>query len=239
MRPLVFVLVLLINSFVFSQTSINACLNQISGKVINKKENLIIPNAIIHIDDNNGNVITTHADNNGNFSIDLPCDDGRYIISTTVENYTKSTKLIFTSLTTNKKHMLILDVYPIKEFVEVNGKKRIIVDSVDFYPNDISINPEAEIQLKRVFDVLNKYLNMKIEIAFHSDSRGDERFLLDLTQQRAEACASYLIDKGIEDSRVIAKGHGATKLLNECEKGVRCSEEKHLMNRRSEFVVLK
>jgi hypothetical protein len=33
------------------------------------------------------------------------------------------------------------------------------------------------------------------------------------------------------------KGFGDTQLLNQCRKGVKCSEEEHAINRRSEFIV--
>jgi outer membrane protein OmpA-like peptidoglycan-associated protein len=35
------------------------------------------------------------------------------------------------------------------------------------------------------------------------------------------------------------KGYGETKLVNECKDGVKCTEEKHQANRRTEFTVLK
>lgn len=239
MRPLLFLVIFLVNSYVFSQTSIADCHNQVTGKVINKVDNEILPNVTIYINDSDNNITTAQSDSNGNFSIDLPCDDNRYVLSTSIENFTKSTKLIFTSLTTNKEHTLTLNVYPIKEFIEINGNKRIIVETINFYPNDISINKEAAIELKKVCDILNKYPEVRIEVGFHSDSRGNEDYLYQLTQKRADACASYLIDKGIESSRIDARGYGASKPLNECIKGVKCSDEKHLENRRSEFVVLK
>lgn len=238
MRPIFFLFVFLVNSFIFSQTGVNSCRNQVSGTVINKQNELSIPNVNIQITDNDGNIIKTQADNNGSFTIDLPCDDGRYTISTSIENYTKSTKLIFTSQSINKEHRVNLEVYPIQEFEEVNGEKRILVNSIRFFPDDIGVNPEARIQLNKVSDILRKYEDLNIEIGFHADSRGGEKFLIDLTQQRADACTSYLIDKGIDASRIHAKGYGAAKLLNECEKGIKCSEAKHLINRRSEFVVL-
>ncbi len=238
MRYFILLPFFLVSSIIFSQDSANICNNHVSGRVVNIETDEIITNAVVNIKDRNDVVTTLRTDNNGNFTIDLPCDNDRYILSSTVENFTKSTKLIFTSRTSVKKHNVTLDMYPIKEFVEVKKIKRIIVDSITFYPDDISINSEAALQLKIVSDLLNKYQNISLEIGFHSDSRGSKDFILSLTQERADACASYLINKGIESSRIIAKGYGDTKLLNECEKGIRCTEEKHLANRRSEFVVL-
>jgi outer membrane protein OmpA-like peptidoglycan-associated protein len=228
-------LVLFTNTL-YAQSVTTKCNNQIIGKVVNKKNETTIPNAKINIENSNGEIQKIIADNNGNFKLQLPCDDSRYIISTVIMNFTKSSKLVFTSKK-NKKHEVILDIYPTKEFVNVNGKNRIIVNSIIFLPNEIRINPDAAKDLLIVYDILDKYKDLALEIGFHTDSRGGKNFMLKLTQSRADACADFLIKKGIDASRITARGYGATRLLNECSKGVRCSDEKHLANRRSEFIV--
>jgi outer membrane protein OmpA-like peptidoglycan-associated protein len=48
----------------------------------------------------------------------------------------------------------------------------------------------------------------------------------------------YLITKGIETERLIAKGYGETKLLNNCGNDVKCTEEEHQRNRRTTFRVV-
>nr|WP_294928415.1 hypothetical protein [uncultured Flavobacterium sp.] len=35
------------------------------------------------------------------------------------------------------------------------------------------------------------------------------------------------------------KGYGETQLVNHCADGVKCSEEEHQLNRRSEFIIRK
>lgn len=239
MRFFIILLFLLFNSFIFSQTSSDDCYNVVRGKVVDMQADKVMPNIVVHIDKDDVHFSSISTDNNGNFTFDLPCDNSRYIATSTIENFTKSTKLIFTSRSTKKEHNITLDVYPIREFVTTNSKKRIIVKPIYFIPDDSSITPEATKELCKVYDILNKYPDISIEIGFHSDSRGEERFLASLTQTRADACASYLINRGIESERVIAKGFGSTKLLNECERGVKCSNDKHLMNKRSEFIVFK
>jgi outer membrane protein OmpA-like peptidoglycan-associated protein len=49
----------------------------------------------------------------------------------------------------------------------------------------------------------------------------------------------YLIERGVGRDRMQFKGYGETKLVNECKDGVKCTEEKHQANRRTEFTVLK
>ncbi len=239
MRFFILILFFLFNILIYSQTSNDECLNSIHGKVIDIQSNTIIPHATVLVSKDNEIITSATTDSSGNFSISLPCDNDRYIATVTLENFTKSTKLIFTSRGFNKKHSITLDIYPIKEFTSNNGKKKIIVNQIYFIPDDDSISSEAAVELRKVSDIMNKYQDINVEIGFHSDSRGDESFLTALTQKRADACSSYLINKGVESERITAKGFGSSKLINECERGVKCSNHKHLINKRSEFLVFK
>lgn len=86
--------------------------------------------------------------------------------------------------------------------------------------------------------ILKKYPDIVIELSSHTDSRGSDSYNLDLSQRRAEGIKKYLVEKGIETRRMIAKGYGETKLVNRCKNGVKCSEEEHLKNRRTEFRII-
>ncbi|HIP47853.1 MAG TPA: hypothetical protein EYG92_02670 [Lutibacter sp.] len=221
-----------------SQTTTNECLNKIYGQVIDKDTDEGIPNATIIITNLTGDISSITAKNDGTFYFELACEDTRYTITTTVENFTTSTKLIFLNKNIAKTQRFFLNLYPVKEFTIENGKKMIVAESIHFLPNETTIDSDSATILDEVFVILNKYPNIKIEIGFHTDSRGKEKYLLDLSKKRAQACAQYLEKKGIDLTRIISKGYGATQLLNECKKGVNCSNKKHLINRRSEFIVI-
>ena len=80
--------------------------------------------------------------------------------------------------------------------------------------------------------------NVKVAISSHTDSRGSASANLQLSEQRAKAVANYLISKGINASRLVAKGFGETRLKNRCSDGLSCTEQEHAVNRRTEFRVL-
>jgi hypothetical protein len=69
----------------------------------------------------------------------------------------------------------------------------------------------------------------------HTDSRDAAKANIALSQKRAQSVVDYLIQQKIDPARLSAKGYGETKLLNRCKDGVKCSEEEHQMNRRTEF----
>ena len=86
---------------------------------------------------------------------------------------------------------------------------------------------------------MNKYPNIRIELRAHTDSRGESRYNIELSNSRANAVVAYMVNKGIDKARLGAKGFGDSVPINECVKGVTCSEEKHRQNRRVEFVIFK
>ena len=55
-------------------------------------------------------------------------------------------------------------------------------------------------------------------------------------ENRAKATLNYLVKSGINPDRLIAVGYGESKLINNCKDGIRCSEELHQLNRRSQFI---
>ena len=80
--------------------------------------------------------------------------------------------------------------------------------------------------------------NLRIEINTHTDARGAAEDNRKLSQARADAIAEYLVSRGIQRNRMVAKGYGESRLKNRCKDGVNCLEEEHLQNRRTEFRVL-
>ncbi|WP_309641414.1 hypothetical protein, partial [Flavobacterium sp.] len=56
--------------------------------------------------------------------------------------------------------------------------------------------------------------------------------------RRAKSTMAWLVKNGVEESRLTGKGYGETQLVNKCADGVKCSEEEHQANRRSEFIIM-
>ena len=79
---------------------------------------------------------------------------------------------------------------------------------------------------------------ISVEINSHTDSRGNDEYNMALSQRRAQSVVDYLVSKGINRDRLVAKGYGETRLTNNCEDGVSCTEEQHQKNRRTEFRVV-
>lgn len=80
--------------------------------------------------------------------------------------------------------------------------------------------------------------NIRVELSSHTDARGSSEANQSLSQARAESVVNYLVSRGIQRSRLVAKGYGESRPKNRCVDGVECSESEHQANRRTEFRVL-
>ena len=93
-----------------------------------------------------------------------------------------------------------------------------------------SIKTESYDVLDRVVYVMKENQYYKLSIEGHTDSDGAEDFNLKLSQDRSNAVRSYLINKGIDQNRLTAKGYGETQPI-----ATNNTEEGQAKNRRVEF----
>ena len=90
-----------------------------------------------------------------------------------------------------------------------------------------------------LFRSMKTFSNIRIKIEAHTDSRGKDKYNLELSDKRAKSTRDYLISVGIDPERILsAIGYGETRLLNKCSNGVKCTDEEHAVNRRSDFIIV-
>lgn len=123
---------------------------------------------------------------------------------------------------------------PIKPIIT---EKEIILQEITFEFNKSNITSEGAYELDKLVQVMNEHPNMVIMVKAHTDSRGNDNYNLNLSDQRAKSTVQYVISKGIDKSRIEGKGYGETEPKVNC--GNKCTEEEHLLNRRSEFLIVK
>ncbi|MDQ7960013.1 OmpA family protein [Flavobacterium lindanitolerans] len=136
-----------------------------------------------------------------------------------------------------------VDIALQKRITEIREKGNIAdafgIRDIYFDFDEANIRPDAALDLEKIIDVMRQYPGMTVAIRCHTDSRGTREYNLKLSQRRANAVKQYMIEHGIDSSRLSAKGYGETLLRNGCSDGVECTEREHEINRRSEFVILK
>jgi len=100
-----------------------------------------------------------------------------------------------------------------------------------------NIRKDAALDLEKILDVLNQNPTMKIDIRSHTDSRQTFKYNQQLSDKRAKSTLGWLVKNGIDSSRLTARGYGENQLVNKCSDNVKCTEQEHQANRRSEFII--
>lgn len=127
---------------------------------------------------------------------------------------------------------------PVYKIDTVTINEAIRFDNIYYEFEKWDILPESEKDLNIILGLLNEYDDMVIELSSHTDSRGTVPYNQNLSQKRAESARNWLLDKGIDENRIVPKGYGESTILNRCINGVRCPDEEHRFNRRTEFKII-
>lgn len=122
---------------------------------------------------------------------------------------------------------------------DLKKNEKLLLDDMYFDTNKDKIKSSSKPSLTLLLDFMLKHKGIKIEISGHTDSRGNDAYNMDLSQRRAESVMDYLIENGIDDKYLVAKGYGETEPIapNENKDGSDNPEGRKL-NRRTEIKVL-
>lgn len=115
----------------------------------------------------------------------------------------------------------------------------ITMDNIYYDSNKAAIRKDAARELDKLAATLQKFPLIVIELGSHTDSRGEAQDNMNLSEKRAQAAVDYIAKKGIDKSRMLAKGYGESDLVNTCVDGVSCTEAEHQKNRRTTVKIIK
>lgn len=210
----------------------------VSGTIIDSETKEIIPNTTITISDSGkNNIATIKSDSKGYFIFNRSNRNSEYNLKINKTNYIPTEKFIAVF----KKD--INEIIEIKKetqpFEPETDLSNILALNIIYFDTDKSfIRKEAKPELDKVVTIMKQHPDINIEIGSHTDSRESKKYNLKLSQQRANATLKYLISKGIDKSRLTAKGYGETQPVNNCNDNIKCSEAEHQKNRRSSFIII-
>lgn len=215
------------------------CKKPVSGVVINKNSKVPLDNAKLEVrNTNNEVVLATYTDASGGYALDINCLKDMFLRASKI-GYSSEEKLMEA---TYSKESLVLNFELEKDTVTAGVgddlAKILNLQPIYFDFNKARIRKDAEVELAKVFAAMEKYPNLKIDVRSHTDSRGRDEFNLKLSERRTKATINYLVEKGIDITRLSGRGYGESQPVNNCKNGVECSDEEHQLNRRSEFVIL-
>lgn len=120
---------------------------------------------------------------------------------------------------------------------QIFRNREIVLENIYYDYDKWDIRPDAEPTLNRLAEVLRQNADIRIQLGSHTDCRGNDAYNQSLSQRRAESAVNYLISKGIDASRLSAKGYGESQPADLCSCSS-CSEAQHQINRRTTFKVV-
>lgn len=222
----------------------------ISGWVVDKDDEPV-PNAIIRIVGNDGSNQKEVARDDGSFKFNLQ-RGVKYVMLAGAKGYLNQ-KVEFESDSAEEDAEYGID------FILASINKPSVVENIFYDFDKATLRPESKTALDEIAVMLDDNPNVSIEMGSHTDRMGSDEYNIDLSERRAKSVVDYLVEKGINPSRLTWVGYGesrpktVTKRINkeypQFEEGVTLDEEfietlseedreaADQINRRTEFQV--
>ena len=199
----------------------------VKGQVYDKNTSKGLPSTVELIDLTGKQLITkVQTDEQGNYLITLPVGKD-YAFNVNRKGY-----LFYSdnySLSVKSSDSVYQKNIPLQP-IEVNAS--IVLRNIFFDVNKYVLNPESQVELDKVVQLLSENPSVKIQISGHTDNVGKPADNLVLSNNRAKAVINYLVQKGIAIQRLTAKGFGETQPV-----APNTTETGKAQNRRTEMKV--
>lgn len=182
------------------------------------------------------NVDSIVVDEDGQFRFELERETAYQVTGSKQDYFTRSE-----NVSTRGKRSL--DEVTITLYVElildrIFRDREIVIPNIYYDFDEVFLREESKKVLDTLVVMLEENPNIKLEIGAHTDTRGSRAYNQRLSQGRAQSVVDYLIENGISQERLIARGYGMSNPVNDCLPGVECEEEEHQENRRTTFRVM-
>lgn len=226
----------------------------VTGLVKDEKTGTAIPGSIVQLIASDGSNLQAETGNGGDFKFNLkPNVD--YIFLASKKGYLNGKEKETTKGQEKSRDFMVTIL--LTAFDRPIELPNILYDFGKW-----DLRPESMVSLDKLVETLNDNPNITIELMSHTDSRDTEEYNQELSQKRAQVVVQYLIDKGIEPDRLMARGYGEStpKVVDAAiaadnpflKEGVTLTEAfinslpndeqkeiAHQINRRTEFRVLR
>lgn len=176
----------------------------------------ILPNTKVSLLDNKRESMTDYVTgNDGKFLFRVYGDEDYELFGelsgylTKRQPYTTKGKSVDPATLKELVTNITLDTILVMDRIELN--KIFVLENIYFDFDKSDITPQAAVELNKLVDILKDNGEIKIEMGSHTDSVGTQDYNIQLSQRRAESTVRYLINSGISQERLTARGYGETK----------------------------
>lgn len=119
------------------------------------------------------------------------------------------------------------------DVIELAPGDALVLQDIQFEFNSSALTEDSQLGIQMLVNFLKRNPELKVELAGHTDDVGNENYNRKLSADRAEVVRQALVDHGIEETRLTAKGYGSTKPLVAND-----NEEHRALNRRTEMIIM-
>ena len=175
----------------------------ISGKIMNEMTDTPIPFTNVRLIGSDGSSIEMYSDKEGNYAFSLN-PQTNYVIIAIHDGFLNS-KFKISTYGLQKDKKFDVNIYMTQTDMPVE------VPNIMYDVNRWELRPESIVALEKLLDVLHDNPHIIIELSSHTDYRVGRISNEELSQMRAQSVVNFLIAKGIDPNRLVAKGYGATK----------------------------
>ncbi len=211
------------------------CIISIEGVVTDIDTEALLPGAVVSLMDEELKLVdSTIVGEDAKYNFTVDCDK-QYTLRAVKTEYTPEEEVVKTPNNTGSiavPFRLKLIGCPPEDL-----GCRLTLEPIYFDYDRFNIRPDAEIELAKILAAMREYTELIIHIESHTDSRAEDLYNELLSEKRAQSTLNWLVDQGIDSSRLSAQGYGETQLVNGCSNEVECTEEEHQLNRRSMFII--
>ena len=145
------------------------------------------------------------SQDNGAFSTRLPAGDKYEIFILGFQDSTSYSFLDIPGLAANQSYKKSFKVD-----IQFQPAKTFILEDVNYETGKAVLKPESYPALDELVALLVRKDDERIEIGGHTDNVGKPAKNLLLSMDRAKSVMAYVISKGIDPNRLVAKGYGQT-----------------------------
>ncbi len=201
----------------------------IKGYVIEEKSREKIPGATVKVLDKDGNIIKqAQSDDKGYYeACDVPF--GIYNMSGNKKGYMYNFIEGIEVTEADVDSGVEQDIELVKFYVGM----KIVLKNIYYDVAKATLRDESVAELDRLIQIMEENPTLVVEIGGHTDSDGSDSYNQRLSQARSQSVVDYLLDAGIAEDRLVAKGYGEKEPIAPND-----TKENKQLNRRTEFKVL-
>lgn len=214
------------------QIGMPPCEFAVHGTILDKRTKQPVPFAIVILYefDPAGDLIpidTFKADQSAAYNFELECNK-KYKVVANAREYLMNEET-FTTDTKDPKNDIEINV--VVELERILLEDPITLQNIYYDFDKYDLRDASMQELNKLVTLLNNNPHIAIQLGSHTDSNGSEQYNKELSENRAKAAVTYLMQQGIIGDRLKWYGYGESQLLYFPEK----SDEEEQLNRRTEF----